>query len=175
MTPQTSQTAENLQAKFERLAYSAYLLTLDLGVAFSVVMTAIDGWIEGDNFDPSLLERTVELSLQQLRRESGVGWDGQSAAFEAALYGHSAAVNEPVFQSLNDLSNSPILLLDSSSRIAFVLHHVLGYKIGEAAAKTQVSEKQYRAQLRQAYVQLASFRLGHEDTHIGDVGDPALA
>jgi DNA integrity scanning protein DisA with diadenylate cyclase activity len=171
-----SQTADqSFQAELERLAYSAYLLTVDPGVAFSVVMTAIDGSIEESIRDPGLLERTIDLSLQQLRRESSVGWDGESSVLDTGLYGHSAAVDSPVFQSLKDLSNSPILLLDSSSRIAFVLHHVLGYKISEAAAKTQVSEKQYRARLRQAYVQLATFRLGHKDTQIREVIASALA
>jgi hypothetical protein len=75
------------------------------------------------------------------------------------LYGHSQAINSKAFQSLQDLNGSPILLLDVTSRIVFVLHHLLGYKIGDAAAKARLTEKQYRAQLRRAYVQLASFRL----------------
>ena len=176
MTPETSQTADrDLQAELERLAYSAYLLTLDPSVAFSVVMTAIDGLLEESTSDPNLLERTVELSLGQLRRQSGIGWDGESSVFNAVLYGHSPAINSPAFQSLKGLSASPILLLDSASRIAFVLHHVLRYKIDEAAAKTQVSEKQYRAQLRNAYAQLASFLLGHKSALMSDVGESALA
>lgn len=92
MVPQTSQTADkNFQAELERLAYSAYLLTLDPDVALSVLMTALDGSIEEGIRDPNLLERTVELSLQQLRRESGIGWDGESSIFDAAVYCHSAA------------------------------------------------------------------------------------
>jgi hypothetical protein len=62
-------------------------------------------------------------------------------------------------RNCQDLSDSPILLLDATSRIAFVLYHLLGYRIGDAAAKARLMEKQYRAPLRRAYVQLASFRL----------------
>jgi hypothetical protein len=43
MTPQTSQPETNLQAELDQLTYSAYLLTLDPGKAFSVVARAIDG------------------------------------------------------------------------------------------------------------------------------------
>jgi hypothetical protein len=43
MTPQTRQPDTNLQAELDQLTYSAYLLTLDPGKAFSVVARAIDG------------------------------------------------------------------------------------------------------------------------------------
>jgi hypothetical protein len=159
MTPQISQAAEKrIEPELDQLAYSAYLLTLDPGVAVSVVMTAIDGSLEEITFGPDLLERTVELALEQLRRESAE-WDGESSAFDVVFYGHSAAIDSPILQSLKDLSSNPILLLDSISRIAFVLHHVLGYKISDAAAKARLSEKQYRAELRRAYLQLASLGL----------------
>ena len=158
MTPQMRKTAEdNLQVDLDRLTYSAYLLTLDPGVALSVVMTAIDGLLE-EIAHSDLLERTVKLALQQLRHESNTGWFDESSAFDAVFDGHSAAVDSQAFQSLQNLSGNPILLLDSSSRIAFVLHHVLGYKIREAAAMAQVDEKKYRAQLRKAYLKLVSFR-----------------
>jgi DNA-directed RNA polymerase specialized sigma24 family protein len=57
-------------------------------------------------------------------------------------------------------SGNPILLLDSGARIAFVLHHVLGYSMNGAAAMAQISEKEYRTQLQKAYLQLASLQLG---------------
>jgi hypothetical protein len=159
MTPQFSQAADNhIESEVDRLTYSAYLLTLDPGVAVSVVMTAIDGSLEEITFGPDVLERTVELALEHLRRES-VEWDGESSAFDAVLYGHSAAITSPTLQSLKDMNSNPILLLDSTSRIAFVLHHVLGCKVSDAAAKARLSEKQYRAELRRAYLQLASLRL----------------
>jgi hypothetical protein len=176
MTLQISQPADkNLQAELDRLTYSAYLLTLDPGVAFSVVMSAIDGSIEHPTADPDLFERTVELSLQQLRSESSARWDGESSAFDAVLYGQSTATNSPTFQSLNDLSGNPILLLDSTSRVAFVLHHVLGYTIHQAAVKAQVSEKQYRKELRKAYLQLASCQLDRESLSSHEVGESAQA
>ena len=159
MTRQTSQPDTNLQAELDRLTYSAYLLTLDPGKAFSAVERAIDGSLQETTVHSDLLARTVELALEEALSESRTSWDGESSAFDVVLYGHSQAINSKTFQSLQDLSGSPILLLDSTSRIAFVLHHLPGYKIGDAAAKARLTEKQYRAQLRRAYVQLASFRL----------------
>jgi hypothetical protein len=160
MTPQMSQATEkNLQAELDRLTYYAYLLTLDPGTAFSAVARAIDGSLEETIVNSDLLERTVDLALEEALCESGMNWDGESSAYDVVLYGGMAAINSKAFQSLQDLNDSPILLLDSISRIAFVLHHLLGFKISDAAVKARLTEKQYRAQLRRAYLQLASFRL----------------
>jgi len=175
MAPQISQAADkNIESELDRLTCSAYLLTVDPGVAVSLVMAAIDGSLE-EITGPDSLERTVELALEQLRCESSAEGDGESSVFDAALYGQSAAINSPTFQSLKDLSGNPILLLDSSSRVAFVLHHVLGYKLGEAAAKAQMDETEYRAQLRKAYLRLASVH--SEERSSGDkfLEEPALA
>jgi hypothetical protein len=165
MTPQTSQADTNPQAELDRLTYSAYLLTLDPGKAFSAAERAIDGSLEETTVNSDLLGRTVELALEDVLCESRTSWDGESSAYDVVLYGHSQAINSKAFQSLLDLNSSPLLLLDSTSRIAFVLHHLLGYKISDAAGKARLSEKQYRAQLRRAYQQLAAFRL--------EVGTPA--
>jgi hypothetical protein len=173
MTPQASQPDTNLQAELDRLTYSAYLLTLDPGKAFSAVQRAIDGSLEDTTVNSDLLERTVELALEDLRLcESRTSWDGESSAYDVALYG-SQAINSKAFQPLFDLNGSPILLLDSISRIAFVLHHLLGYKIADAAAKARLTEKQYRGQLRRAYLQLASLQLqgGTPASHGGE-SDP---
>ena len=172
MTPQTSQTDTNLQAELDRLTYSAYLLTLDPGKAFSAVERAIDGSLEETIVHSDLLERTVELALEDVLCESGTSWDGESSAYDVALYG-SPAIHSKAFQPLFDLHGSPILLLDSTSRIAFVLHHLLGYKIPDAAAKAGLTEKQYRGQLRRAYLQLASLQLqgGTPASHGGE-SDP---
>lgn len=176
MTPQMSQAADKrIESELDRLTYSAYLLTLDPGVAVSVVMAAIDGSLEEIAAGPDLLERTVELALGQLRRESVTEGDGESSAFDAELYGHSAETDSPAFQSLKELSSNPILLLDSTCRIAFVLHHVLGYKVGEAAAKAQMDETEYRAQLRKAYLRLASFRTEGQVLGGKFLEEPALA
>jgi hypothetical protein len=176
MTPQISQAADkHIESELDRHTYSAYLLILDPGVAVSVVMTAIDGSLEEITTGPDLFERTVELALEQLRRESRTEEDSESSTFDAVLYGHSTAINSPTFQSFKDLSGNPILLLDSTSRIAFVLHHVLGYQLGEAAAKAQMDETEYRAQLRKAYLRLASF---HSEGQISGgkfLEEPALA
>ena len=176
MTPQISQAVDkHIESEHDRLTYSAYLLTLDPGVAVSVVMTAINGSLEELTTGPDLLERTVELALEQLRRESRTEGDGESSAFDAVLYGPSAAINAPTFQSLKDLSGNPILLLDSTCRIAFVLHHVLGYKLGEAAAKAQMGEAEYRAQLRKAYLRLALLHSEGEVSGAKFLEEPALA
>lgn len=175
MSPQISERADkNIQSELDGLTHSAYLLTLDPGLAVSLVMTAIEGSPGKVTFGRELLGRTVELALEQLRRESRTEVDGESSAFDAALYGHSEAINSPTFQSLKNLSGNPILLLDSTSRAAFVLHHVLGYKIGDAAAKARLSEKQYRAQLQRAYLQLASLRLqgASPTSHDAEQPDP---
>ena len=158
MTPKTSQTDTNLQTELDQLTYSAYLLTLDPGKAFSAVARALEGSPEETTPNSALLERTVELALEEVLFESEARWDGESSAYDVLLYGRSAAINSKAFQSLQDLNGSPILLLDSTSRIAFVLHHLLGFKISDAAVKAGLTEKQYRAQLRRAYLQLASFR-----------------
>jgi len=176
MTPQISQAADkHIESELDQHTYSAYLFTLDPGVIVSVVMTAIDRSLVGIIAGPDLLERTVELALEQLRRESRTEGDGESSAFDAVLYGHSAAINSPTFQSLKDMSGNPILLLDSTSRIAFVLHHVLGYKLGEAAAKAQMEETEYRAHLRKAYLRLASFHSEGQVSGGKFLEEPALA
>jgi hypothetical protein len=160
MTSDTSQTADrDLQAKLDRLTCSAYLLTLDSGKSFSSVVRAIDESLEEATISSDLLQRTVEFALEETFRESRASWDGESSAFDAVLYGHSAVANSSALQSVRDLGSSSIVLLDSTSRIAFVLHHMLGYKVRNAATKSRMSEKQYRAHLRRAYLQLASFGL----------------
>jgi DNA-directed RNA polymerase specialized sigma24 family protein len=160
MTPQVIQATEkDLQTELDQLTYSAYLLTLDPGKAFSAVARALEGSPGETTPNSALLERTVELALEEVLFESEARWDGESSAYDVLLYGRSAAINSKAFQSLQDLNGSSILLLDSTSRIAFVLHHLLGFKISDAAVKARLTEKQYRAQLRRAYLQLASFRL----------------
>lgn len=79
-----------------------------------------------------------------------------------------------LFCLADDLDN-PILSLDSSSRIAFILNHLLGYQIDDAAFLTDLSENEFRACLRSAYLQLASGDIG-PDVHLGEVlAEPALA
>ena len=76
---------------------------------------------------------------------------------------------------LDEDLNNPILALDSRSRIAFLLHHLLGYRIEDAAFLTGMSEEEFRAYLRSAYLQLASSEVG-PDVHLSEApGEPALA
>jgi hypothetical protein len=88
MTPQMSQTDTNLQAELDRLTYSAYLLTLDPGKAFSAVERAIDGSLEETTVHSDLLERTVDLALEDVLCESRTSWDGEASAHDVVLYGH---------------------------------------------------------------------------------------
>jgi hypothetical protein len=70
MAPQISHAADkHIESELDRLTYSAYLLTLDSGVAVSVVMTSLDGSLDEITTGPDLLERTVELPLEQLSHE----------------------------------------------------------------------------------------------------------
>jgi DNA-directed RNA polymerase specialized sigma24 family protein len=162
MTPQLSQPAEkNIDAELDRLTYSAYLLTLDPGLALSVVMAALDDSL-GEP-DANLLGRTVELSLQQLRREANSGRDRECSAAEVVLYAdHQIPSSSHILRMNEDAGSNLILSLSSGSRIAFVLHHILGYTIKEAAVMAHITEKECRAQLRNAYLQLASSKLGFE-------------
>ena len=77
MTPQISQAADkHIESELDRLTYSAYLLTLDPGVAVSVVMTAIDGSLEEVTTGPDLLERTGRTRVRAVtpRVRNGRGW-----------------------------------------------------------------------------------------------------
>ena len=161
MTPQLSQPADkNIDAELDRLTYSAYLLTLDPGLALSVVMAALDDSL-GEP-DANLLGRTVELSLQQLRREANSGCDRECSAAEMVLYADQIPSSSHILRMNEDAGGNLILSLNSGSRIAFVLHHILGYTIKEAAVMSHITEKECRAHLRNAYLQLASSKLGFE-------------
>ena len=162
MTPQLSQpTDKSIDAELDRLTYSAYLLTLDPGLALSVVTAALDDSLGELGGDVSLLGRTVELSLQQLRCEANGGCDRECSAAEVMLYlDYQVPSSSRIFRMNEDAGSMVILSLDSTSRIAFVLHHILGFAIKEAAAMAQMTDKEYRAHLRNAYVQLATSKLG---------------
>jgi hypothetical protein len=101
--------------------------------------------------------------------------DGESSAYEMALYGHSElSDSKPFLEWKKDMIDNPIVLLDATSRIAFVLHNMFGYKVKEAAGMVQISEKEYRMQLRKAYMQLLSSQVS--PGLAGDVlGQTALA
>jgi hypothetical protein len=160
MTPQRQHRDNIIDTELDQLTYSAYLLTLDPDLALSVVRAAIDTSMEDLASRHDLLQRTVEISLGQLRPNASATSDRASWAVEASLYGDSSFATSKRALSLKEQTNGkPILLLDSGARIAFVLHHVLGYSINQAAAMVQISEKKYRTQLRKAYLQLASLEL----------------
>jgi hypothetical protein len=72
------------------------------------------------------------------------------------LYSDSSFATSKRALFLKELTDgNPILVLDSSARIASVLTHVLTYSINGAAAMAQISEKEYLTRLRKAYLQLA--------------------
>lgn len=161
MTPQSIETInEVVEAELDRLTYSAYLLTLDPSLAMSAVMTAVEDAQEDLSSPANLLRRTVELSLQQLRVESTRRMDRESSAFEALLYGAvTAAESDRSLSFKENMNDNPIALLDHAARITFVLHHVLDYRITDAATMLEMSEKEYRAHLRKAYLQLAALHV----------------
>jgi len=161
MTPQLVQPENIIDVELNQLTYSAYLLTLDPDLALSVVRAAVDASMEDLDSRGDLLRRTIEISLAQLRLDASAASDRESLAFEALLYSGSDFATSTLARSLKEQTNgNPILLLDSGARIAFVLHHVLGYSINGAAAMAQISEKEYLTHLRKAYLQLASLELG---------------
>jgi hypothetical protein len=177
MTQQSARTEEaNVEAELDRLTYSAYLLTLDPGLALSVVLTALDWSLEKPIANSDLQRRAVELSLRQLQHQSGVDGDSECPSCGAVLYDDSGVANSKRFTfSEGDISSNPILSLDAGSRIAFVLHHVLGYDIEESALLADLDEKGFRAQVRSGYVQLASCQLWRFDAHPNEVlGQSAL-
>jgi DNA-directed RNA polymerase specialized sigma24 family protein len=69
---------------------------------------------------------------------------------------------------LAHVNGNPILSLDSDARVAFVLHHVLGYSIDQSASLVETDERRFRAQLRSAYLQLASEQL-MSGAHLTDI------
>lgn len=158
MTPQLIQPgSDSIDVELDQLTYSAYLLTLDPDLALSVVMAAIDASMEDLDSHRDLLQRTIEISLAQLRFDASAISDRESSPIEALLYDDSSFAGSKRVLSLKEPTNSnPILLLDSESRIAFVLHHVLGYSINEAALTSRIGAKEHLTQLRRAYLQLAS-------------------
>jgi hypothetical protein len=177
MTQQSARTENaNIEAELDRLTYSAYLLTLDPGLALSVVLTALDWSLQKPISNSDLQRRTVELSLRQLQHQSGRDGESECPSYEAVLYDDSGVANAKRFSSSEeDISSNPILSLDAGSRIAFVLHHVLEYDIEESALLADLDEKGFRAQLRSAYVQLASCQLWTFDAPPSEVlGQSAL-
>lgn len=173
MTPYPREAAvNNIEADFHQLTRSAYLLTLDPGIALSVVMTAVDDSVEGEVAEADLLARTVELALQQLQVRPMSTSDRESSASEVFLYAdHNSAASERIFSLKEDDADTPILSLQDSSRIAFVLHHVLDYEVKKAANILNADEKQFRVHLRHAYSQLISLHFGtHRIFGIGDSG-----
>jgi len=177
MTPQVIQPLNNsIDIELDQLTCSAYLLTLDPDLALSVVMAAVDASMEDLASRGDLLRRTIELSLAQLRLHTSGVSDRESLAVEALLYSDSSFATSKLALSLKEQTNgNPILLLDSDARITFVLTHVLGFGINVAAAMAQISEKEYRTQLRKAYLQLASFQLEAKAIAGNMLGQVALA
>jgi hypothetical protein len=162
MTPQLIQPEHDMNnVELDQLTYSAYLLMLDPGLALSVVMAAIERSMQDAASRADLLQCTIEMSLAQLRLRAGAESDRQSGALETLLYGDSSfAASKWAVSLKKQTDDSPILLLGLRARIAFVLHHVLGYSIQRGAAMVQISEKEYHTRLRNAYVQLAAPELG---------------
>lgn len=79
MTPQVIQPGiDNLDVELDQLTYSAYLLTLDPDLALSVVMAAVDASMEDLASHRDLLQRTIEISLAQVRLDASAISDRES-------------------------------------------------------------------------------------------------
>jgi hypothetical protein len=120
MTPLVIQPGnDSLDVELDQLTYSAYLLTLNPDLALSVVMAAVDASMEDLNSHRDLLQRTIEISLAQLRLDTFAISDRESFPLEALLYQDSRLEGSKRALSLKALTNgNPILLLDSDARIA---------------------------------------------------------
>src|ERR1700721_807137 len=107
MTQPSARTQEaNIDAELDRLTYSPYLLTLDRGLALSVVLTALDWSLEKPIANSDLQRRTVELSLRQLQHQSGVDGDSEEPSSEAVLYDDSGVSNSKRFSSSEGEKNN---------------------------------------------------------------------
>jgi hypothetical protein len=103
----------SIDGELDQLTYSAYLLTLDPDLAFSVVMAALEASMEDFASRDDLLRRTIEMSLAQLRLDAFAASDRESLAVEASLYSNSSIVTSKLSISLKEQTNgNPILLLD---------------------------------------------------------------
>src|SRR5262249_1729298 len=101
MTPQLIEPGNNsIDVELDRLTHSAYLLTLDPDLALSVVMAAIDAAREDLASRHDLLQRTIEISLAQLRLDTSATSDRESLAVEALLYSDSSFTTSKLILSL---------------------------------------------------------------------------
>lgn len=134
------------------------------------MLTALDWSLEKPVQNSDLKRCTVELSVRHLQNQAAMDANNELPPYDSVLYDDSRMANSKQFSfSEEDMSNKPILALDSGSRIAFVLHHVLGYTIEESALLADMDVKGFGAQLRSAYVQLVSGRLGRCHVHLNEV------
>ena len=175
MTPRIGNIARDLDAELEQLAFSAYLLTLDAGAALSAVMAALDASLEDLDASSDLQLSTIKLSLKRLRSEADLAADHESSVYDALLYGNANGTSSLLSLWKKEPASNAIASLGTRSRVAFVLHHVLAYKVEEAAALAGVDEKRFRAQLRRAYVELAAYELGANPYSSDVLAESALA
>lgn len=103
------------------------------------------------------------MNYQSVRpAQTGIQSELERLAYSAYLYG------------LDEDMDNPILSLDCSSRIAFLLHHLLGYNIEDAAMLAEMSQEEFCTHLRNAYLQLIPSQLGL-DAYLNTAGEPTLA
>lgn len=161
MTHESVQPATtSIKAELERLAYYAYLLTRDPDSAVLAVMTALSSSANELTGQTDLQGRTVEIALLNLPDEPA---DRENPApHPKPCLETTVADSKRLTSWKEDLDGSPIFSLDSRDRIAFVLHHVIGYSIEDAALLLEMTETEFRAHLRSAYLQLASGQIEPE-------------
>ena len=59
---------------------------------------------EAINGEQDSLAPSIELGVEQLRRESRTKWDGESSAFDAVLYGNPQSIDSATLQSHKNLN-----------------------------------------------------------------------
>jgi hypothetical protein len=165
--PSVLDSQTSIEAELYQLICWAYLLTLDLVKALSAVTAAIDGSFEKLTPHFDLQRRTVEPSRRKLQSE--IALDGKDSPYDLVPHTGSRPARPRRFTSCEEEANGdPILSLDSGARVAFILHHVLGYNIEQSASLVETDERRFRARLRSAYVQLAPEQL-MRGAHLSDI------
>ena len=143
------------------LAYAAYLITFDPVMSVAAVMHAVGesavemaGMCSG--LKHSRLQReTIKASISyvrgQIRRFPA---DPEPTSRESEWPRDRPGLSASRRRS-GDFSGELMGIVDVGPRIAFVLHHVLGYSIGDSSLLLDIGMPDVQAWLKSAYVQLA--------------------
>lgn len=111
MTPQLIEPGNNnIDVELDRLAYYAYLLTLDPDLALSVVTAAIDTSMTHLASRHDLLQLAITISLAQFRLEPSAASDRESPAVAGLLFSDSRLVDvnaRSLFERTDEWQSDP--------------------------------------------------------------------